>query len=87
MLLLLLLLLQFNSIVTSTVSLPTNAWWQNSAAVSKLNFHGKITMYRGRTAYVALCISAGTLIWIYSLKGYLVAMLFLLEEIPIELPA
>lgn len=32
-------------------------------------------------------MSAGTLIWIYSLKGYLVLMSFLLEEIPIEPPA
>ena len=44
-------------------------------------------MYRGKAAYVALCISASTLIQIYSFKGHLAAIQFLLGEIPVELPA
>lgn len=44
-------------------------------------------MYRGKPADVALSISAGALIQIYSLKGHLVSMSFMLGEIPLELPA
>lgn len=42
-------------------------------------------MYRGKTAYIALSISAGTLMQLYSLKGHLVSMSFQLRKITVEL--
>lgn len=44
-------------------------------------------MCRGKPAYTALCISAGTLIQVYSLNGHLVSTPFLLAEISVELSA
>lgn len=43
-------------------------------------------MCRGKSAYTALCIRAGTLIQVYPLNGHVVSMSFLLE-ISVELHA
>lgn len=54
---------------------------------TQTKFLQKIAEYEGEPVYDALCVSASTLIQVYSLKSHLVSMSFPSGEVPGALPA